>query len=220
MKEDILEALAKLDVLDKDNFTDNGDVKVSVVSELVGKTVTRQDIVDAAPSFSITNTELPEAEQVPNDEFNTGNGDDTAVEDDTDYSLITEYLEGDHLSLQEFVTFLNEVPIESLKAFKEVVAQQVIEARETAKKAIQLEREFTQGLGFVEMRLKQAFPEKTTGEAIRDYLESQKQLSQQKTTKAAEIRKGFDIKDVDPRAMIDRAMARNTTRGTKRPTKT
>lgn len=51
-KEKILAALAQLDPLDDDQWTTDGSVKVETVSALVGETVKRQDIVNAAPDFN------------------------------------------------------------------------------------------------------------------------------------------------------------------------
>lgn len=51
-KEKILAALAQLDPLDDDQWTTDGSPKVETVSALVGETVKRQDIVNAAPDFN------------------------------------------------------------------------------------------------------------------------------------------------------------------------
>lgn len=57
---DIIAALAKLDPAVKDHWTENGLAKEEVVSELVGSTVTRQLIQEAAPKFTrLTAGELP-----------------------------------------------------------------------------------------------------------------------------------------------------------------
>lgn len=51
-KEKILAALAQLDPLDDDQWTTDGSPKVETVSGLVGETVKRQDIINAAPDFN------------------------------------------------------------------------------------------------------------------------------------------------------------------------
>lgn len=65
---DIKEALSNLDVLDDENWTQDGSPKVEKISELVGHTVTRAEIIDAAPKFTKENPVIddlhPEEEKV------------------------------------------------------------------------------------------------------------------------------------------------------------
>lgn len=57
----IKEALETLDVLDDDLWTSDGLPKVSVVADLVGHELTRQQITDAAPHFTRASTTILEA---------------------------------------------------------------------------------------------------------------------------------------------------------------
>lgn len=56
----IKEALETLDVLDDDLWTSDGLPKVSVVADLVGHDLTRQQITDAAPHFTRASTTIVE----------------------------------------------------------------------------------------------------------------------------------------------------------------
>ena len=51
----IREALSQLDTLDDDLWTSEGYPKIDAVKELLGRSVTRQEIVEAAPQFSRSN---------------------------------------------------------------------------------------------------------------------------------------------------------------------
>ena len=67
---DIKEALASLDALDDEQWTQDGAPKTDVVSELVGHKVSRAEIIEAAPKFSRENM-VVEDEKEPEVETET-----------------------------------------------------------------------------------------------------------------------------------------------------
>lgn len=76
MKDQILAALQMLDVANDDHWTQDGSPKMSVVVQLVGdETITRKQVIDAAPDFNRANA--AEAAASPSTEAETKAGDDT-----------------------------------------------------------------------------------------------------------------------------------------------
>lgn len=65
MSQDIVDALAELEMENDDQWTAEGDPKLDVVSQLAGRKVTRKEVKEAAPHFSREN---PELASVLNDE--------------------------------------------------------------------------------------------------------------------------------------------------------
>lgn len=96
----IKEALQQLDVDNDEQWTADGLPKVDVVSELVDETVTRKDIIDAAPQFTREN---PEVETEDSQETSTNSSEESSNETETDVSTDTEDLNLNPIEL-EYVT--------------------------------------------------------------------------------------------------------------------
>lgn len=66
MKQQILDALAEVDVGNDEHWTADGSVRVDVVSDFVGEEVTRAQIVEACATFNRKHPELtPETQETP-----------------------------------------------------------------------------------------------------------------------------------------------------------
>jgi hypothetical protein len=206
----ISQALKNLDALDDDQWTADGVPKIDVVSEMVGSKVTRQEIINVAPEFSKSNMVIPEKAAAEK----AAAADE---EPEVDLSLIREYLEGDPLPEQKFVPFLNEVSKNSLEALEMVLSEQLDEAEKAIRLAEDLKNRVKRSLAFTRSRIKTEMPDVSNQQAIQLFIKSQAEARGARAAKAKEILKGVDIKDLDPRSAIDRAMARKSGRGTTRP---
>ena len=56
---DIREALSQLDSMNDDHWTGDNVPRLDVLSDLVGRKVTRKEVFDAAPKFSRSSMEIP-----------------------------------------------------------------------------------------------------------------------------------------------------------------
>lgn len=86
-KTTITEALAQLDHTNDEHWTADGQPRIDVVKAIVGHTVTRQEIVDAAPDFSRAVAEAAaqaEAGDEDADQLTDGEGDEVDGEDGGD----------------------------------------------------------------------------------------------------------------------------------------
>lgn len=215
---DIRSALGQLDTLEDSHWTGDGAPMVTAVTELVGEKVSRQDIVDVAPKFSRENTELPEVEggdQGDLDEAEVSKETETSKE--VDNTLLQEYSEQDPLPEGEFVAVMNKMSKEDLKAFQELVHAQHAHAVGLMKEAQEMKARLDRAVMHIDSRVQTVFPDKTNQQAIQDYLESQRQQRASRAEARTEILKGLKLSDIDPRAAIDRAMARKSSRGAQRP---
>lgn len=269
---DILEALRQIDALDDDNFTSDGSVKVDVVSKLVGRSVTRQDIISAAPKFNKQNPNVDEVvnDTVPKDAeglkdpitdglvndtdpkdadglrdpiigaapndtepksagnledkpFNPGNVSPDALDDsqydEIDVSALKAFQDMEPMTEKDFVTFLYDVPGDNLKGLEEMLVEQQTAVEEMIARGEELRSRVRMSLGYTRSRIKREMPDVDNQSAIRAFITSQSQQRAIKAEKAAQVRSMIDVKDLDPRSTIDRAMARKTERGGKRPVK-
>ena len=239
------EALASMDALDDDQWTTDGAPKIDTVSELVGEKITRQDIVDAAPEFSKSNMVIPddvdeeaeaaklaepEAEKLAEVEAQekkdaeeaeaTKLAEEAEVEDEeVDLSLIEEYLEGDPLIERDFIVLLNEIPKNSLESLETVLSEQLDEAGKAMSHAEDLKNRVKRSLAFTRSRMKAEMPDVSNQQAIQHFIKSQAEARGARAAKTKEVLKGVDLKTLDPRSAIDRAMARKNNRGNARPTR-
>lgn len=208
----IREALSQLDTLDDDLWTSEGYPKIDAVKELLGRSVTRQEIVEAAPQFSRSN---PIVEEEKLDEEASEDQPKVVYSDDPD--LISNFAKEEPVDVNSFLGFLNTVPTDQLEELKSVLDKQKQGVRDTRSKLDEYELRINGALTMTKARIKREIPDISDREANQDYLKSQAELRAKKKMATAELLKGMDISSLDPRAPIDRAFARKTARGTQRP---
>lgn len=207
---DIKEALSKLDTLDNDQWTADGAPKIETVKELLGRAVTRQEIVDAAPKFSRENPLFDEAPEEPTI-------DENPEPEIVDTSAIEAFADEEPMELGAFLDVLKTVPANQLTAMLEVLRVQEQGVIEHRKRVEEMGLRIRQSVMHVKARIQREVPDVDNQQAIRDYLNSQQQTRAAKHALTHAVLKGIDLKQLDPRAAIDRAMARKTTRGANRP---
>lgn len=208
----IREALSQLDTLDDDLWTSEGYPKIDAVKELLGRSVTRQEIVEASPQFSRSN---PIVEEEKLNEEASEDQPKVVFSDDPD--LISNFSQKEPVDVNSFLGFLNTVPTDQLEELKSVLDKQKQGVRDSRSKLDEYELRINGALTMTKARIKREIPDISDREANQDYLKSQAELRAKKKMATAELLKGMDISSLDPRAPIDRAFARKTARGTQRP---
>lgn len=211
MTKTIQEALAQLDTLNDEQWTSEGMPKVDVISTLVGETVTRQQIIDAAPKFSRQNTEIDAEDAGDEDE------DDEIDETVTDPDLISDFAVKEPVDINSFVAFLQTVPAAQLVELKEALEKQKLDLQDGQTKIDEYKMRVNQALTFTKVRIKREVPDMSDLEANQAYLRSQGEIRAKKKAAVNALLQGVELSALDPRAPIDRAFARKNTRGTKRP---
>lgn len=208
---DIREALATLDTLDDEVWTADGSPKIDAVKELLGRPVTRQEIIEAAPKFTRQNPDL---------------GDDQA--EDQDQSTVQETVEPEPVDLSDalsaepldpnrFLAFLDRVPTSQLHQLKDGLDGRKKEFRDLRVKLDEYDRLINIATTMVKSRIQKEIPDISEREANQLYLQSQLEQRARKKAFTNELLKGIKLSELDPRAPIDRAFARKTARGTQRP---
>jgi hypothetical protein len=225
---DVKAALAQVDALDDDNFTADGNVKVDVVSKIAGRSVTRQEIIDAAPAFNKANpvvettaeaegAKAPVAETVAADE---PEAETPEVElEDIDVSMLREFQNADPMNERDFVSFLGDVPSNNLHGLEEMLIEQQSEVESQISTLEEMRDNVRRSLSYTRSRIKVEIPDVDNQSAIRAFIASQTAQRSAKAETAAKVRSMINVHDLDPRSTIDRAMARRTERGGKRPVK-
>lgn len=209
---DIREALAQLDTLDNDHWTADGAPKIDAVKELLNRNVTRQEITDAAPKFNRENPIVDdEPEQAPEVT------EPTVEPDEPDRSILEQIAEAGPIPLPDFLVLLRDVPsnqLNDLLTLQKGQQQALIEYR---KRVEEMDYSLRNAMVQTRARISREVPDVDNQQAIRDYLKSQQTTRAAKHAVTSEILKEIDMKQLDPRSAIDRAMARRTARGTQRP---
>lgn len=197
---ELIEALRSLDPLNDDHWTKDDDARIDVVSKMVGRPVTRQEIIDAAPSF------------------NRENGIPAPVEEKTEESQhqLQEFLDGD-INLRRYMKYLRDLPSDELENTVSVLSEMLSDVESRISRGEALKRELKQCVSMTKVRISREVPDVSNQEAIRLYIQKQHESRGGKFQKVTELKKLVDLRNLDPRAPIDAAMARNTKRGTKRP---
>ena len=213
---DIKEALMSMDALDDEQWTGDGAPKVDVVSEVVGEKVTRQQILDLAPEFSQSNMVIASEEEQPE-------GGDPASEDEAQaeasMETIVEYLDGEPLTDADFIPLLMKTDVLALDTLEKVLVEQLTASEEAIARANDLKNRLKRSLAFTRNRIKSEIPDMSNQQAIQAFIKSQTEQRGQRVEKTRELLAGVDIKSLDPRSAIDRAMARKTQRGGTRPSR-
>lgn len=216
----IKEALAQLDALDDEQWTQDGAPKTDVVSELVGKKVSRAEIIEAAPKFSRENQDLAglddkkEPEQAPTVEPETA---------PLDTTLLEAFAEMEPMLPQELADkVLKDLPKELLPEVEKLIIGQIAELAARQKEMDEMSRKLKLSLATTRAWIKTLIPDMTNQQAIQAYI---KASAENRNAKAKAIKdalgglKPSDLMKLDPRAAIDRAFARKTARGGQRPTR-
>lgn len=205
---DIREALSQLDTLNDDHWTGEGAPKIDAVKELLGGPVTRQDIINAAPHFSRENPiveEEPAAQPV--------------VDSSTPYdsSMLDKYADMEPMDVNSFLGFLRTVPTDALPELLEIVEAQQKHLADSRKQMDEIDLRLRGAKLHTKARIQREIPDISDRDANRVYIQKQQELRAAKHAATHALLKGVDLKSLDPRAAIDRAMARKTARGVNRP---
>ncbi len=211
---EIREALQQLDAFNDDHWTNDGAPKIDAVKELTGGPVSRQDIIDAAPDFSKDNQVVPEIKTDDDDSK------EPLIEEPAEYiGKLEQFVEAGPMDPHEFAVFLRDYPKEGLVDLQAIMITQREAVQEAVKTAAEMTLRVKIGLNWVNSRIKVEIPDMNNQQAIQHFIKSQAQTRQAKVEATREILKGVKLSDLDPRAAIDRAMARKTARGAGRPTR-
>lgn len=214
----IKEALVQLDALDDEQWTQDGAPKTDVVSELVGKKVSRAEIIDAAPKFSRENQDLTieeetkAPEQPPVIETETG---------PLDTSLLKAFSEMEPMLPQELADkVLKDLPKELLPEVEKLLIGQIAELAARQKEVDEMSRKLKLSLSTARTWIKALIPDMSNQQAIQAYIKVSAENRNAKAKAVHDALGGMKITDLvklDPRAAIDRAFARKTARGGQRP---
>jgi hypothetical protein len=214
---DIREALGQLDSMNDDQWTKDGAPILEVLAGFVGKKVSRQEVVDAAPNFSRSNMDIagpaPKVDATPTIDATTT----TTVAEPDYFEKLKKLVSADPLGELAFARFLQEFPKNGLFDLEKILLEQVGAVDEQVKTANDMKSMLKVSLHQTRSRIKSELPDVSNQQAIRAYLDSQANLRHAKAEAKREILKGIDLSELDPRAAIDRAFARKTKRGTQRP---
>lgn len=218
---DIKETLLAMDALDDDQWTGDGAPRVDFVEGELGSKVTRQDIIDVAPEFSRENMVISGEDPVTEEAGDSTEGGDPTSAEDEEVSMdsIEDYLSDDPMPEAEFVPYLMGVDKRALGVLEGVLIEQLQASEAAVSRATDLKNRVKVSLAYTRNRIKAEIPDVSNQEAIQAFIASQSAQRGERTEKTRELLKGVDLKSLDPRSAIDRAMARKTGRGGKRPTR-
>lgn len=208
---DIRDALGMLDTIDDEVWTSEGLPKIDAVKDLLGRPVTRQEIVDAAPKFTRQNPDLGD-DPVPEEVAEEGGPIDERQEIDFE-----EFFESEPKDVNSFLSFMDRVPTSQLQELKDGLDGQRKSFQDMRSKLDEYDRRVAGALQMVKSRINREIPDISDREANQNYLQSQAELRAKKKEATTQLLKGIKLSDLDPRAPIDRAFARKTSRGTQRP---
>ena len=208
---DIRDALGMLDTIDDEVWTSDGLPKIDAVKDLLGRPVTRQEIVDAAPKFTRQNPDLGD-DPVPEEIAEEGGPIDERQAIDFE-----EFFHSEPKDVNSFLSFMDRVPTSQLQELKDGLDAQRKSFQEMRSKLDEYDRRVAGAVQMVKSRISREIPDISDREANQNYLQSQAALRAKKKEATNQLLKGIKLSDLDPRAPIDRAFARKTARGTQRP---
>lgn len=214
---DIKEALASLDALDDEQWTQDGAPKTDVVSELVGHKVSRAEIIEAAPKFSRENTVLEDDnEKEPEVETET---EETVI----DNSVLEAFAEMDPMLPEELAAkVLSKIDPMQLESVEKLLIEQIAVSAAKQKDIDEMNRRLKLSLATTRLWIKRLVPDMNNQQAIQEYIKQSQANRAAKNSAIQQILGGAKLSDLvklDPRAAIDRAFARKTARGGNRPTR-
>lgn len=192
---DIAEALEKLDPLDDEQWTSDGAPLVHAVSAILGRAVSRKEIIEANPHFTRKEEELPAEEE----------------EESKEVVKQTTFTE------EQFMAHLESVKPDEL----EILADELRDQKNDVDKEIEEKKELSfrikRSINEINLRTKQLNPSSSDTTAIREYLKSQNDSRRERFGRKMAILQHLSAKDIDPRSPVDAAMGRKNARGTGRP---
>ena len=147
---DIKEALASLDALDDEQWTQDGAPKTDVVSELVGHKVSRAEIIEAAPKFSREN-------MVVEDETD---GDEKETETETeetvlDNSVLEAFAEMEPMLPEELAAkVLSKIDPMQLESVEKLLIEQIAVSAAKQKEIDEMNRRLKLGLATTRLWIK------------------------------------------------------------------
>lgn len=216
----IVEALAQMDVLDDEQWTQEGSPKTEVVSDLVGSKVSRADITNAAPKFTRQN---PVIDGMETEEKNDAVQQETQAEEVIDTSVLESYLQGEPMLPEIFVQkILRLIPLDQLETLENFLIQQQSALETQQKQLDEIKRRVKFNISYTRSYIKQTIPDMSNQEAIRAYINRSQEQRLEKAQAIKQVLGGLkpsDLAKLDPRAAIDKAFARKTARGGQRPTR-
>lgn len=214
---DIREALSQLDSLDDDQWTTDGAPRTEVVSELVGRKVTRAEIINAAPKFSRSNMELIEENSDAKEVEELRQGE----EEVTDTSAIEAFLDQDPMLPSDFVQqVLKTMPTNQLSVLETMLIEQLAAVDVKQNELDEMRRRVKANLASTRATIKAFIPDMDNQQAIQSYIKKQNEQRLARALRMKEVlgdMKPSEFAKLDPRAVIDRAFARKTARGGQRP---
>lgn len=240
MKEKILDALSQLDPLDDDHWTSDGAPRMDAIEAIVGdKSITRKDIVNAAPDFNREkagqapdedeeqtgseaqeNQEQSSGEQQPNPDNEQEQQQPNPDDEDEDEGEFEERAELEIPTGQteaEFIQWMLKLDAEDLETLEVTLKDQINQLAQGIEQAKELIIKTRRAVTATRQRIEQIVPGSTNQDAISDFIKAQTAARAAKVARRNEILRGVKPDELDPRAPIDAAMARKTKRGTQRP---
>lgn len=217
---DIKEALASLDALDDEQWTQDGAPKTEVVSELVGHKVSRAEIIEAAPKFSRENMVVEDEEANDKKEPEVK----TEIEETViDNSVLETFAEMDPMLPEELAAnVLSKIDPMQLESVEKLLIEQIAVSAAKQKEIDEMNRRLKLSLATTRLWIKQLVPDMNNQQAIQEYIKRSQANRATKNAAVQQILGGAKLSDLvklDPRAAIDRAFARKTARGGNRPTR-
>jgi hypothetical protein len=195
---DIKEALGTLDTLNDDHWTQNGDVRIDAVEALIGQKVTRQEILNVAPHFNRKNVDLDEEVK------------------ETKLDEVFEEL----LSPREFAESMRGLSAEDLLAVKDMTLKLAEENQRMITELKEMATTLKIHTLLVDKAMNIVSPEVSNQTAIQQHLARQIEERQRRYADVASVKafmREHKLITLDPRSVIDRAMARKHSRGANRP---
>jgi hypothetical protein len=218
--QDIKKALSEMDGLDDDQWTKEGAPTIEFVSERVGRKVSRQEIVDAAPKFTRSNM-VVDLEPEKEDEENAVQ-EEEGQEEVSGTPMIDRYLAEGPMQIGDFLDLLRQVPDNQLAVMETMLIEQMAHVEKSMSELDEMKRLIKFALANTRADIKNRTPQMSNMDAIRAYIDNQTATRAERFQHAKDVLGGLtkrDLARLDPRAPIDRAMARKTARGAARPTR-
>lgn len=217
---DLKEALGLLDTMEDEHWTGNGDVRLDVLKEMLGRNVSRQEVLDVAPQFSRSNPviEVPDPDQ-PKEE---GNAEEEGLREGSEEvtGVLEEFTSMDRPPTKaEIDDMIGRASDDELTILMDMMDDQLAGLQETADKAKDLYSQVKKVRAYVKVATKERIQDVSNMEAIQEYIKASNVARGGRHAEAMKIQEmvGKDLSKLDPRSMIDRAMARKNTRGANRP---
>lgn len=213
---DIKAALAELDPLNDDQWTAEGAPRIEAISNILGQSVTRKEVTDAAPLFNRANPSLDEVAQGEKEETKKTPDPLLSEEPTDDNREDTPYItEKDYRETSGPVD--QSATVEDLRQRQEKM-EPILEAMIKAHKQLGDQiAAYTAKLDEVKGHLEIVDPNSSNAEAISDYIKSQNKSREDRLERRNIVLQGLTEKDLRFKSPLDEAFSRKNTRGTARP---